>query len=648
MSPRVKRALDGWQMFWFRPQAPLALGICRLLFYGAMLYLPGQVDFTLCSKLGRIFWAPGYLDALQGTAPPSASVLMVLQVLWRISLVTSLLGWRTRLSTSVACLLGFYLLSLPFGFGRVYHETAAPAIALAVMAISRCGDALSVDALFAARRGGSPPAANGEYRWPIQMVRVTLCLMFFSAALNKLRDGGLAYIFTDTMQMTLLQKSTALGFWVAQHPRLCQGLGAYTLAAEFFYPLALCSRWLAFIWVSAILSLLIGIDLTMGIGFLLVMALHVFWIPWNEIFKRGAAVPGLAWLRARTALIVALAALGLLANPGLSRAGEPAAKAPLTGLIDMGDIAFHRTDEGEAHNDVAELDPYAGIFSGIAVNVAWWQVEPTPGVLVTTEIDRALADIRAYNQRNPQHPLAARLRVWPGTTAPDWAKRIGGDPVHILHRGLPITVGRYWTPAYRAAWRDLQTKLAARYDDEPLVREVAVESGSSMTDEPFIIPGDPLSDRNLLAAGFTDQAYRETLMGAMEDYAGWKKTDVEYPFSPYRAIGSGRPVPDLNFTFSVMQAFRHALGPRAILSNHGLGAPLPPQLVPLFAEIAKLGPPTNFQMVAPKGVILPQAIPFGVQNGAHAIELWSVAKYGGFLSMPPDTVRALGALVREH
>jgi hypothetical protein len=104
-------------------------------------------------------------------------------------------------------------------------------------------------------------------------------------------------------------------------------------------------------------------------------------------------------------------------------------------------------------------------------------------------------------------------------------------------------------------------------------------------------------------------------------------------------------VANIDFTFSVMQAFRHALGPRAVLSNHGLGAPLPPQLVPLFAEIAKLGPPINFQMVAPKGVILTQAIPLGVKDGAQAIELWSVAKFGGFLSMPPDTVRSLGALV---
>jgi hypothetical protein len=320
-----------------------------------------------------------------------------------------------------------------------------------------------------------------------------------------------------------------------------------------------------------------------------------------------------------------------------------ALKQPLAGLIDMGDISFHRKG-GPAHNEVTELNRYAGSFGGIAINVSWSQLEPTRGTLVTDEIDRCLGDIRAYNAANPQHPIGARLRVWPGPNAPDWAMHLGGDPLQIVHRGMTITVGRFWLPEYRAAWREMETMLAAKYDDEPLIREVAVESGSSITDEPFILPLDQVSARGLHAAGFTDAQYQACLQGAAADYAGWKKTLIEYPFNPYHTIDSGHPLPDLAFTLSVLDAFRHALGARAVLSNHGLSAPLLPQLVPVMEEMKKLGPPINLQMYAPKGIDLPKAIGLAISCGAGAVELWSPAKFGGFTTMTPGQVQALAAL----
>jgi hypothetical protein len=75
-----------------------------------------------------------------------------------------------------------------------------------------------------------------------------------------------------------------------------------------------------------------------------------------------------------------------------AKAGD--AKTPLRGLIDMGDISFHRKG-GAATNNVAELNPYAGSFGGIAINVSWSQIEPTRGSLVTDGINHALADIRS-------------------------------------------------------------------------------------------------------------------------------------------------------------------------------------------------------------------------------------------------------------
>ena len=96
-------------------------------------------------------------------------------------------------------------------------------------------------------------------------------------------------------------------------------------------------------------------------------------------------------------------------------AGEPGPqlKAPLSGLVAMGAIGFHRVDGGLAQPDMDDLNRVPGIFGGMVVNVTWAQLEPERGVLDTKIIDGVLAKIRLYNQANAQHPLGVRLRVWP-------------------------------------------------------------------------------------------------------------------------------------------------------------------------------------------------------------------------------------------
>jgi hypothetical protein len=325
-------------------------------------------------------------------------------------------------------------------------------------------------------------------------------------------------------------------------------------------------------------------------------------------------------------------------------ADAPALKPALKGLIDMGDISFHRQDGGTGTTKVSDLDKYQGIFGGIVINVTWAQLEPTQGSLVTAGIDGPLDDIRAYNQKNPDHPIGARLRVWPGPCAPDWAKHLGGDPVKVLHRDMPITLGRFWAKPYRDAWRDFQNRLAAKYDGEPLIREVSNTSGSSITDESMLLPGDSMSINDLKAAGFTDAAYRDTLDQAVADYAGWKTTGIEFTFSPYRAMDSGHPQLNMDVTTARMDSVRKALGAQAVLSHHALQGPIPATFTAMYAEMKKLGPPITLQTHAPKGLNLDAALQAGIDTGAESIELWSEAQFGGFMSLPPQKLRALAAM----
>jgi hypothetical protein len=302
-------------------------------------------------------------------------------------------------------------------------------------------------------------------------------------------------------------------------------------------------------------------------------------------------------------------------------AGEPL-KVPIVGLVSMGSIEFHRHDGGLPDNSFQLELTNPSIFDAVVINVTWQQLEPQEGDFSTTAIDNALSSIASYNADHRDKPLSARLRVWPGPNAPQWAKTIGGPPVTVLHKDIPVTVGRFWTEEYRRAWRALQDKLAQKYDANRLIREVTMTSCSSITDEPFVMAGDSVSLRDLHEAGFTDSKFQACIKSAATDYSGWIRTAIEFPFNPYRALDTDHPRVDIEVTLNEMDLWRHTLGARGVLSSHSLGDQIPPRMSAIYEHLTKLGRPIALQLVAPKGIDIPNSLRIGVDVGAESIEVW--------------------------
>jgi hypothetical protein len=235
-------------------------------------------------------------------------------------------------------------------------------------------------------------------------------------------------------------------------------------------------------------------------------------------------------------------------TPGLKPQSRAFVKTPIRGLIDLGQINF----------EIMPPAPYNTLYyaclsqteiSGIVVNDTWADLQPDYAgqPLNTATIDAALQLVERYN-RFPGRWLGVRLRVWAGFYAPEWAKAIGGPAVDICDQGAvpqPVptsttptpcpgaaikTVGRFWSDAYDAAWRALQSQLALKYDNDPFVTEVSLSSCSSLTSEPFVQPEDNYSRANMQASGYTDAGYQMCLAGAVaRDYAPyWHVTPVDF------------------------------------------------------------------------------------------------------------------------
>jgi hypothetical protein len=227
-----------------------------------------------------------------------------LDALWLLALMLSCIGWCTRVSTGVALLVGAYILGLPQCFGKVDHWTGLLVLVMLVLALARCGDAWSIDRWLAERRARRDGAAaptmrdSGEYRWPIQLVRFTMALVFFAAGIAKLRFAGIAWFDPRNMAAILIQphyaidrSPTALGLLLAASPTATALLAAATVLAEMSAPLALLGGPSAALIVGTLFAMQLGSALLLGVhASFPFLGCYAFWIPWRSAAERFGRV----------------------------------------------------------------------------------------------------------------------------------------------------------------------------------------------------------------------------------------------------------------------------------------------------------------------------------------------------------------------
>jgi Vitamin K-dependent gamma-carboxylase len=273
---------------WYRPTSPYDLGLCRMLWFSALFFHVADIDFS--SWAGRslqIFWEPIFPVRLLGLGFPGEATLNWIQILWKIALISSVLGFRTRLSTFLAAVLGTYLLTLEQNFGKVHHNYPVVILTLWVLAWSRCGDGFSVDA--ALRK--QPFDASPEYRWPLKTIQFLLALIFLSAGISKLRASGLEWVQPDNMRLLLLKHQyyfggfpwTDWGVTVARYPSFCSVFALSTLTIELGLFVGFLFPSLAKLFVPAAIVMLIAFALFLGPYFPMLIATFVFWVPWKTL-----------------------------------------------------------------------------------------------------------------------------------------------------------------------------------------------------------------------------------------------------------------------------------------------------------------------------------------------------------------------------
>ena len=290
------------ESFFFRPASPVPLGLCRILFFGWLFLWYLQFDFTAIAFYPQELWRPmQLLRWAQLNFIPSESVLAVVQVAWKASLLLACVGLFARAAAGLSCVLGAYLLALTHSFYKINHSDGLLVMAMLVLAFARSSDALSLDRVIWKRTAADAPRPSGEYHWPFQAIRLAFVCLFFGSGLSKLILGGLDWMFTNNLYNIVvycqLTRDPLLDLNI-HWPVFYKVLAVGTVVIELLAPLALFhAGWRAFI-VLSLLGMQVGIRLTMGDNFTQFMSIYLFWVPWMALSallaKRTAAGAGRA------------------------------------------------------------------------------------------------------------------------------------------------------------------------------------------------------------------------------------------------------------------------------------------------------------------------------------------------------------------
>jgi hypothetical protein len=295
-SPAAGRMPRWFERLYFAPCQPAALAICRIWIYGYLLMNCLRMNYARWAEFPAELWEPVGVLAWLDAPPGPFELIWSWQTAYQIILLLCCLGFWFRIAAPAAFGMGLFLYALPNCFGKVDHSHTLAVFFLGILALSHAGRVWSVDAWLAAEsRAAKPPATSSEYRWPVTLLQALMATVFMAAGIAKLRQSGLAWIFSDQLQNLLLdsyyvgrEMPTDLARWIAQYPLLCQFAAGMTIVIELTAPLALFSRRYRWFVIPGLFGMQIGIYLVMGITFWQFLGLYVVWIDWNRLMDRLA------------------------------------------------------------------------------------------------------------------------------------------------------------------------------------------------------------------------------------------------------------------------------------------------------------------------------------------------------------------------
>lgn len=186
------------------------------------------------APLALTYGVPGFLPELPGSAVVAMHSVLV------FALVTSLIGWRTRLSLWIVTILYTYL-NMHDSLSTMTKYSVIATHGLLMLSLSQCGAVWSVDAWLArANRQvlGLPPQILPPAfpSWPRRLTQIFIGVVYFGAALTKIHTP--AFFSGEQLQTWMITDyniPTPLGHYLSQFPSILVIMGYISIVWEMLF-----------------------------------------------------------------------------------------------------------------------------------------------------------------------------------------------------------------------------------------------------------------------------------------------------------------------------------------------------------------------------------------------------------------------------
>lgn len=282
-----------WCGYWFAPGGRISAAVLRIAVAVAMLWMLRQMSDNP-GAASRFYYKHGLWLLYPGR--PSAAVLAAVTAIAWGSTIALLVGLWTRWTHLASAITTAALAAYAVSDTAAWSHTDVPPV-LATLALlgARCGDALSIDAWWRARRGrGHPP---GDYQCAVRLVQFAVASVFVFAAYEKLRSGGwsLAWALSDNLRHQLLTRfdwsgveRTPMARWLlgaAWRYQLCACLNLVSQVSPVLAVIFVRRPWLRALAGAAWCTEVVGLGEVMGFW-------NPHWLPLGAAFVDWEALAG--------------------------------------------------------------------------------------------------------------------------------------------------------------------------------------------------------------------------------------------------------------------------------------------------------------------------------------------------------------------
>lgn len=230
-----------------------------------------------------------------------------------VACLAAFVGYWSRTAFATIASVGTYLLYIPQLTGTVLHMHHLVWLA-AMLAVSPCGDALSIDA----RHAAAPPRGSFAYAFPVRVMWALLGCVFLFPGIWKLAHGGLLWISSDNLRNLVGWKALQSGqqplFDVVHRPWLAHALALGAIIFELSFLFLVFFRRTRGLAVVCALCFHTGIALLLHIHFAPLWLCYTVFLDWDRI-AAALARHSDWWKHKLQSLSIATAPTAVLEDP---------------------------------------------------------------------------------------------------------------------------------------------------------------------------------------------------------------------------------------------------------------------------------------------------------------------------------------------